>query len=57
MKTPEQWLEEMKARPCVTETDLLTIIKRIQDDARKDALALPSSMIDAFNSGDGTYRP
>jgi hypothetical protein len=57
MKTPQQWLDEMKARPCVTEADLLTIIKRIQDDARKDAQALPSSMIEAFNSGSSGQPP
>lgn len=36
MKTPKQWLEEMKLRPCVTENDLLVIIKLIQEDAKTE---------------------
>lgn len=36
MKTAQQWFDEMKARPCVTENDLLVTIQRIQADARAD---------------------
>jgi len=34
MKTPKEWLSDMKERPCVTENDLLVIIEQIQQDAR-----------------------
>lgn len=33
MKTAKQWYDEMKSRPCVTETDLLVVIRQIQEDA------------------------
>jgi hypothetical protein len=33
MKTAAQWLADMKLRPCVTESDLLVIIRQIQQDA------------------------
>ena len=54
MKTAEQWLDEMKLRPCVTENDLLVIIRRIQDDARNKR---DDFLCQALNEGDGTYKP
>ncbi len=53
MKTAEQWLEEMKLRPCVTESDLLIIIRRIQRDAQDRDEWLSQ----ALNEGDGSYKP
>lgn len=57
MKTPKQWFDEMKLRPCVTENDLLVIIKRIQDDAKKDSDSQPEWLAQALNEGNGTYKP
>lgn len=57
MKTPQQWFEEMEARPCVTKNDLLAIIKRIQDDARREPIHAPEWLSQALNEGDGTYKP
>lgn len=39
MKTPQEWIKEMKLRPCVTENDLIVIIKSIQDDALASVFA------------------
>jgi len=36
MKSAQYWFLDMKSRPCVTENDLLVIIKEIQDDACAD---------------------
>lgn len=38
MKTAQQWFEDMKSRPCVTENDLRTIIYQIQEDAQREPL-------------------
>jgi hypothetical protein len=57
MKTPKQWLEDMEARPCVTRNDLLVIIKQIQEDAIKSQNGQPEFLSQAFNEGDGVYRP
>lgn len=56
MKTPKEWVEDLKSRPCVTENDLLVIIQQIQEDAVKSASDL-SFLSQALNEGDGTYKP
>ncbi len=56
MKTAKQWFDEMKLRPCVTESDLLVIIKAIQTDALKSP-PIPEWLSQALNEGDGTYKP
>lgn len=58
MKTAQEWLEDMKARPCVTENDLLLIIKAIQDDAKNYGKRPTWEWLNqALNEGDGTYKP
>lgn len=56
MKTPQQWRDDILARPCITMNDWLVIIKQIQDDAICHA-PLPEFIQEALNSGDGTYKP